>query len=75
MTADTMMIHVRFGNDGSVVEISERPASLSPPEWFKALSEAAPNLYQALSGGRGVFRLGKDQLDAARAKVVASEAA
>lgn len=51
------IIHARFNPSGSVVEISERPASLSPQEWFNHLCEQAPLSYQALAGGRGVFRL------------------
>ena len=38
MTDELVAIHVRFANDGSVAEISQRPAPLSPQQWFNALS-------------------------------------
>ena len=76
MTNDIVVIHVRFANDGSVAEISERPASLSAQQWFDALSEAAPpDMYRALAGGRGMFRLSKEQLESHRAKVSGAAAA
>jgi hypothetical protein len=59
-----VMIHVRFAPDGSVTEISERPADRSAQEWFNALSLKFGPQYQALSGGRGVFRLGRADIDA-----------
>ena len=76
MTDELVAIHVRFGNDGGVAEISQRPAGLSPQQWFNALSEdAAPDVYRALSGGRGLFRLAQAQIDSVRAKVGAAAAA
>jgi hypothetical protein len=56
------MIHVRFSSDGTVREISARPATLSAQDWFNRLSTEAANAYQALSGGRGLFRLSSAQL-------------
>jgi hypothetical protein len=58
------MIHVRFSPDGSVTEIGERPMSLSPQEWFNRLSDKAGTNYQALSGGRGIFRLPPEEVEA-----------
>ena len=52
-----MLIHVRFAPSGVVVEASERPATLSPHEWFNFLSYKAADVYQPLAGGRGVYRL------------------
>lgn len=72
---DIAMIHVRFSADGTVAEISERPASLSPQQWFNELSDAAPTLYQALAGGRGIFRLSPAQLDSIREKALTGAAA
>lgn len=60
---DQVMIHVRFSPDGSVTEISERPGWASPQNWFDALTDKAGTAYQALSGGRGVFRVGREALD------------
>lgn len=68
MEPQKVLIHLRFAPDASVVEISERPKSLNPQEWFNVLSEKAGNAYQALSGGRGVFRLTADELGAFKAE-------
>ena len=76
MTDHLVAIHVRFANDGSVAEISQRPAPLSPQQWFNALSEgAAPDVYRALAGGRGVFRLPQAEIDSVLAKVSGAAAA
>jgi len=72
---DIAIIHVRFASDGTVAEISERPSQLSPQQWFNELSDAAPTLYQALAGGRGIFRLSREQLESAREKALAGAAA
>lgn len=60
---ENVMIHVRFNNDGSVMEISERPLSASAQAWFNHLSRSTADCYQALSGGRGIFRLGREKVD------------
>lgn len=65
--ATAVVIHVRFAPDGSVTEIGERPPSLDPQQWFGKLSDKVGTEFQALSGGRGVFRLTSDELDALRA--------
>ncbi|ARN81023.1 hypothetical protein [Methylocystis bryophila] len=76
MTDNLVAIHVRFANDGSVAEISQRPAPLTPQEWFNALSEAVgPDVYRALAGGRGHFRLAQAEIDALVAKVSGAAAA
>jgi hypothetical protein len=67
---DTILIHVRFNNDGSVLEIQDRPTSLTPEQWFKKLSEKAANNFQALTGGRGVFRIAPDEVTALKAAVL-----
>jgi hypothetical protein len=67
---DTTLIHVRFNNDGSVLEIQDRPTSLSPDQWFGKLSEKAGNNFQALTGGRGVFRIAPDEVTALKAAVL-----
>jgi hypothetical protein len=66
MESANVIIHVRFSPNGTVVEISERPPALSPQDWFNCLSDQAGNAYQALSGGRGVFRLSRTEVDALR---------
>ena len=58
-----MLIHVRFSPDGSVTEIGARPQGVEAQAWFNYLSRVAGNAYQALSGGRGLFRLEPQELD------------
>lgn len=67
MQTNPVMIHVRFSPDGTVMEIGERPSALSAQEWFNHLNKATLNCYQSLSGGRGLFRLPPEQLDAVKA--------
>ncbi|MFG1400114.1 hypothetical protein [Roseixanthobacter pseudopolyaromaticivorans] len=71
---ETIMIHARFAPNGSVVEISERPVGLTPQDWFNLLSDRAGDVYQAFSGGRGVFRIEKTKLEALKAEAVSSAA-
>ncbi len=71
MSTDLVMIHVRFSPDGTAVEISERPAMLTPQAWFDCLCDKAGDHYQPLSGGRGVFRLSRGEIDALKAAPVA----
>ncbi len=68
MEQQNVIIHARFAPNGTVVEISERPAALSPQEWFNFLSDKAGTHYQTLSGGRGVFRLKRLEVDALKAE-------
>lgn len=68
MESQNVLIHVRFAPNGVVVEISERPAALSPQEWFNSLCDKASNAYQPLAGGRGVFRLTRTVVDAFKAE-------
>ncbi len=67
---DKILVHVRFNNDGAVLEIAERPASLSPQQWFTKLSEKAGDAFQALTGGRGVFRLSPAEIEALKTSVL-----
>lgn len=67
MHTDSVMIHVRFAPNGTVMEIGERPTAVDAQRWFDHLNKTTLNCYQSLSGGRGVFRLPKDQLSAAKA--------
>ena len=63
MTPETVLIHVRFSPNGSVVEIGERPSLLSPQQWFNSLSEKAGDHYQAYAGGRGLFRIPRAEVE------------
>ncbi len=64
MDTQNVVLHARFAPNGTVVEISERPASVSPQDWFNFLSDKAGDVYQTLAGGRGVFRVTRAELDA-----------
>ncbi len=64
MENSQVMIHVRFAPNGGVTEISERPASVGAQEWFDCMSRGTANCYEALSGGRGIFRVPREQVDA-----------
>lgn len=66
-----VMIHARFAPNGTVVEIGERPPALTPQDWFNFLSDNAGAKYQALAGGRGLFRLTRTEADALKASAVA----
>lgn len=68
---DTLTLHVRFANDGTVAEISERPVELTPQQWFDKLSEAiGMKAYQTFAGGRGVFKVAREQIEALKAAAV-----
>ncbi len=66
-----VLIHARFAPNGTVVEIGERPAALTPQDWFNFLSDNAGANYQALAGGRGLFRLTRAETDALKTSAVA----
>lgn len=58
------LIHVRFNPDGTVADIGERPEPINAQIWFKYLSRNTVDRYQALAGGRGLFRLPRSEVDA-----------
>lgn len=74
MESGTVIIHVRFAPNGAVVEISERPATVSLQDWFNCLSASAGGTYQTFAGGRGVFRLTRSQIDALKDESASSAA-
>jgi hypothetical protein len=63
MNSEQVMIHVRFSPDGSVVEIGERPWAMTGQAWYNLLIEQPDAGYQALSGGRAVFRMPRDTVE------------
>ena len=67
------LIHVRFNPDGTVLEIGERPKGVVAQTWFKYLSQHTCNCYQALAGGRGMFRLPRLDVDAMKTACIAAE--
>ena len=70
MSEAHVIIHVRFSNDGTVSEIGERPDGVTPQAWFDKLSQRSPTNYQILTGGRGVYRLTRSEIDEVKATFV-----
>jgi hypothetical protein len=64
MNLENVMIHVRFAPDGSVIEIGERPWALTGQSWFEVLTAQTGASYQTLSGGRALFKLPRETVDA-----------
>ncbi|MFN3920333.1 MAG: hypothetical protein ACK4JF_08640 [Methylohalobius sp.] len=61
-----VMIHVRFNYDGKVSEIGARPAGVPAQEWYDFLRRHV-SCFEALSGGRGLFRLTQAEVAALQA--------
>jgi hypothetical protein len=72
MSNDLVMIHVRFAPDGAVTEISERPGAATPVSWFNLLTEKVGESFQPLSGGRGIFRVARSEVDTFKASFVSA---
>ncbi|MET4221072.1 hypothetical protein ABIB00_006307 [Bradyrhizobium sp. LB14.3] len=62
-------IHVRFAPNGRVIQISERPARLTPDQWFDVLRDRRLCLSPTVPG-RGVFRLTRAAVDAFKQETV-----
>ena len=71
MEKDQVMIHVRFAPNGAVTEIGERPSALSAQAWFNLLTSSTRDNYEALSGGRALFRLSRTDVDQLKASATA----
>ena len=72
MDKDQVMIHVRFAPNGTVTQIGERPSALSAQDWFNLLTQSTTNCYEALSGGRALFRLSREQVDQLKSSAAAA---
>lgn len=66
VTPESVMIHVRFSYDGRVSEIGARPSGVPAQEWYDFLRRHT-SCFEALSGGRGLFRLSPDEVKALQA--------
>ncbi|MGY3581199.1 hypothetical protein [Bradyrhizobium sp. USDA 4504] len=64
MDPQQVIIHVRFGPNGRVIQISERPAKLTPDQWFDVLNTHVGSNYRPLARGRGAFRLARTTVEA-----------
>lgn len=56
-TAENVLIHVRFQPNAEVWTIDSCPEGVSPKAWYERLLAGAATYYQALSNGRGFFRI------------------
>lgn len=56
-SADEVLIHVRFQPNADVWTIDSCPEGVSPKAWYERLLAGAASCYQALSNGRGFFRI------------------
>ncbi|WXC84623.1 hypothetical protein WDK88_38810 [Bradyrhizobium septentrionale] len=45
------------------MQISERPAKLTPNQWFDVLNARASSSYRPIARGRGVFRLTRTAIE------------
>ncbi|UGA42084.1 hypothetical protein HU230_0027585 [Bradyrhizobium quebecense] len=63
MNSQQVIVHVRFAPNGRVVQISERPAKLTPNQWFDVLNARASSSYRPIARGRGVFRLTRTAIE------------
>ncbi|MFG1478626.1 hypothetical protein V5F53_08135 [Xanthobacter sp. V4C-4] len=54
---DEVLIHVRFQPNADVWTIDGCPEGVSPKAWYERLLAGASVHYQALSNGRGFFRI------------------
>jgi hypothetical protein len=70
MENDQVMIHVRFATNGTVMEIGERPAAMTSQQWFDLLSRSTTDCYESLSGGRGLFRVPRTEIDTLKSATV-----
>ncbi len=66
------LVHVVFAVDGTVRKISACPPETSDQDWFNILSRDTRERYEALSGGRGVFRLETGELASLQQKAEAA---
>jgi hypothetical protein len=67
------LIHVSFNPDGTVALIGERPQGVAAQAWFKYLSRNTLNRYQALAGGRGLFKIPRPEVDRLKAACVVEQ--
>jgi hypothetical protein len=57
MAPSEIVIHARYAVDGTCLEIGERPAAISPQQWYAFLYEKVGQTAQPLAGGRLIFRV------------------
>jgi hypothetical protein len=63
LNSATVLLHVRFRPDTTILNIDECPAEMSNEEWFKRLCARAGGKFATRAGGRGFFRLTHVELE------------
>lgn len=61
---DECLIHVKINTDATVLSIGERHEGMTPQQWNNLLMSGGGSCYQTLAGGRGVFRVLRERLQA-----------
>ena len=64
LNSATLLLHVRFRPDTTILNIDECPAEMTNEEWFKRLCARAGGKFATRAGGRGFFRLTHVELEA-----------
>lgn len=75
MSSAEVLIHVTFAPNATVTYITEQPAEVTPDDWFDFLTVKIGLQFQALSGGRGMFRSDRAAIDEYKVAVVGAVAA
>lgn len=65
---DSVIIMVRFRPDTTVWEINGRPDHLDKQAWFHLLCKRAASKFETRAGGRGYFRLSREEYEAIAAR-------
>ena len=63
LNSATVLLHVRFRPDTTILNIDECPAGMTSEEWFKRLCARAGGKFATRAGGRGFFRLTHVELE------------
>jgi hypothetical protein len=63
LNSATVLLHVRFRPDSTILNIDECPAEMTKEEWFKRLCARAGAKFATRAGGRGFFRLTHVELE------------
>ena len=63
LNSATVLLHVRFRPDTTILDIDECPVEMTKEEWFKRLCARAGGKFATRAGGRGFFRLTHVELE------------
>ncbi len=72
MVATDIVIHGRYAQDGTILEIGERPDGVSPQQWFNLLCVKIPEAAKPLAGGRIIFRVSAPELETLKTEAKAA---